>query len=56
MDPRTGQIYLDVSEEEAKKRDLVTIPKDALENVINMNRKQRRAWAAQQRKKERAGG
>jgi hypothetical protein len=50
MDSRTGHIYPDVSDEEAKKRDLVLIPNDQLEGVINMNRKQRRAWAAQQRR------
>lgn len=53
MDPRTGQIYLDVPEEEAKKRGLVPIPKEDAEQVINMNRKQRRTWAAKQRKRAR---
>lgn len=51
MNPMTGEIHFDVLEEEAKRRGLVQIPRDDLERVVNMNRKQRRAWAAQQRKK-----
>jgi len=50
MDAKTGQIYLNVSKEEAKKRGLVPIPADQAEKVINMNRRERRAWAAQQRR------
>lgn len=55
MNPNTGEIHFNVTDEDAKKRGLVTIPEDQLERVVNMNRKQRRAWAAQQRRKERAG-
>lgn len=51
MNPNTGEIHFDVSEEDAKKRGLVPIPKSDLEGVVNMNRKQRRAWAAKQRKR-----
>lgn len=51
MNPNTGEIHLNVTEEEAKKRGLVPIPEKDAERVINMNRRQRRAWAAQQRRK-----
>lgn len=54
MNPNTGEIHIDVIEAEAKRRGLVPIPNEQLERVINMNRKQRRAWAAQRRRKERA--
>lgn len=56
MDPKTGQIYEVADEEEARKRGLIPIPRDQEERVRGMNRRQRRAWAAQQRRKERAGG
>lgn len=56
MDPNTGRIYQVENEEEARKRGLVPIPQHELAEVKAMNRKQRRAWAAQQRKKEKAGG
>lgn len=52
MNPNTGEIHLNVSDEDAKKRGLVPIPDGDVERVINMNRKQRRAWAAQQRRKK----
>lgn len=55
MDPNSGRIYQVENEEEARKRGLVPIPADELSAVRGMNRKQRRAWAAQQRKKESAG-
>lgn len=53
MNPHTGEIHFDVLEADAKKRGLIPIPKEDLERVVNMNRKQRRAWAAQQRKAKR---
>lgn len=51
MNPNTGEIHLGVLEEDAKRRGLVPIPEADAESVINMNRKQRRAWAARQRAK-----
>jgi hypothetical protein len=53
MDDR-GHIYPDVTEEEAKKRNLIPIPKSDEERVFNMNRHERRKWAAQQRKARRS--
>ena len=50
MDPNSGKIFDNITEEEAKKRGLIPIPNDQLAAVRGMNRKQRRAWAAQQRK------
>lgn len=50
MNPNTGEIHFNVSDEDVKKKGLVPIPPDALERVVNMNRKQRRAWASRQRK------
>lgn len=44
-----GNIVL-ATPEEAKRRDLTPIPDDQLQAVMNMNRKQRRAWAAQMRR------
>lgn len=52
MDPRTGRIYQVDNEEEARKRGLIPIPPEEEATVRGMNRKQRRAWAAQQRRKE----
>jgi hypothetical protein len=54
VNPNTGEIHIDVSEADAKKRGLIPIPGNELEGLINKNRKQRRAWAAQQRKKAKA--
>ena len=51
MNPDTGHIHFGVPEVDAKKRGLVPIPDEDIERVVNMNRKQRRAWAAQQRKR-----
>ena len=45
-----GNIYKNVSDAEAQKRNLISIPVDQQEAVLKMNRRQRRAWAAQQRK------
>jgi hypothetical protein len=56
MDPNTGRIYEVKDEEDAKKRGLIPIPKDEYGKVVAMNRKQRRAWAAQQRRKQVPGG
>lgn len=56
MDANTGHIHVGVIEEEAKRRGLVPIPNEEAEAVINMNRRQRRAWAARQRKAQRAKG
>ena len=55
MNPNTGEIHFNVTEDDVKKRGLVPIPDGELENVVNMNRKQRRAWAAKQRKKAHGG-
>lgn len=52
MDPNTGRIYQVESEEEARKRGLIPIPPEDEERVRSMNRKERRAWAAQQRRKD----
>lgn len=54
MNPNTGEIHLDVTAEDAKKRGLIPVPAAEAEGLINKNRKQRRAWAAQQRKKAKA--
>lgn len=56
MDPNTGRIYQVENDEEARKRGLIPIPESELPAVRGMNRKQRRAWAAQQRRKEQPGG
>lgn len=53
MDPNSGRIYEVRDEDDARKRGLVPIPADQLDVVRSMNRRQRRAWAAQQRKAER---
>jgi hypothetical protein len=55
MDAR-GNIYTGVTVEEIKAKNLVEIPADQEQAVRGMNRKQRRAWYSQQRKKVRAGG
>ena len=49
MDSRTGEIYLNVTPEQMAKPDMIEIPAGELESVVNMNRHQRRAWAAQRR-------
>ncbi len=51
MDPNSGRIY-EVSEEEARQRGLIPISASEEAAVRGMNRHQRRAWAAQQRKQE----
>lgn len=51
MHPNTGHIYEVENAEDARKRGLIPIPPDQLEAVHAMNRKQRRAWAAKQRRK-----
>lgn len=53
MDPNTGRIYQVENDEEARKRGLVPIPAGELAAVQGMNRHERRAWAARQRKKGR---
>lgn len=55
MDANTGHIHFNALEEEIKKKALVPIPTNELEDVVNMNRKQRRAWAAMMRRKENPG-
>lgn len=55
MDPNTGRIYQVEDEAEARRRGLVPIPREQEPAVRGMNRRERRAWAAQQRKKERPG-
>lgn len=50
MNPNTGEIHFNVTDEDVKKKGLVPIPSMQLEGVVNMNRKQRRAWAARQRR------
>lgn len=51
MDPRTGEIVEVKDILEACAKGLVPIPGHEVESVRAMNRKQRRAWAAQQRKR-----
>lgn len=53
MDDR-GNIYFDQTPEQVKAKNLIAIPKSEEERVFAMNRKQRRAWAAQQRQKAKA--
>jgi hypothetical protein len=55
MDPNSGKIYRDILEEDARKHGLVPIPAEDEQRVQGMNRHQRRAWAAQQRKKAARG-
>lgn len=55
MDPNSGKIYRDIDEEAARKHGLVPIPPEDEARVQGMNRHQRRAWAAQQRKKASGG-
>ncbi len=50
MDPNSGRIYQVTNEEVARKAGLIPIPHDEEQRVREMNRKQRRAWAAQQRR------
>lgn len=50
MNPNTGEIHFNLLEEDVKKRGLVPIVEADLERVVNMNRHERRKWAAQQRK------
>lgn len=50
MDPNSGKIYRDIEEAVAKKHGLVPIPPEDEKRVQGMNRHERRAWAAQQRK------
>lgn len=53
MDTKTGKIYaadeFDRLPAEIRGR-LIGIPDDQIDEVRSMNRKQRRAWAAQQRR------
>lgn len=55
MDPNSGRIYTGDEIEKIKdpkvKGRLVPIPDGDLTRVQGMNRKQRRAWAAEQRRK-----
>ncbi len=55
MDPNSGKIYRDIEEAVAKKHGLVPIPTEDEQRVQGMNRHERRAWAAQQRKKATGG-
>lgn len=54
MDPNSGKIYdldkINMNEGEARAKGLVPIPPDQEREVRGMNRQQRRAWAAQQRR------
>ena len=50
MDDR-GNIYFDQTPEQVKAKNLIAIPADQEARVRGMNRHQRRAWAAEQRKK-----
>lgn len=54
MDARSGHIHIGLLREEIERRKLVEIPDEQAEAIINMNRKQRRAWAAQQRRADRS--
>ena len=49
MQPNTGRIYTDVTEEQAKKRGLVPIPAAKVAEVTAMNLQQRRTWAAREK-------
>ncbi len=53
MDDRTGHIYEETDSELQKvpERNRVPIPAGEVERVTGMNRKQRRRWAREQRKK-----
>ncbi len=51
MDPNTCRIYQVANEEEARRRGLIPIPPEEEQRVRGMNRKERRAWAARQRRK-----
>ena len=53
MDPNSGKIYRNIDEATAVLHGLVPIPPEDEQRVQGMNRHQRRAWAAQQRKKPR---
>ena len=54
MDPNSGKIYdlekIGMTPDEAKRKGLVPIPKTQEPHVQQMNRHDRRAWAARQRK------
>ena len=52
MDPKTGQIVHVEDALEAERRGLVPIPDGEVDRVRRMNRKARRAWAANQRRIE----
>lgn len=56
MDANTGRIYADVTEEQAKKRGLIPIPKAKLAEVTEMNTQERRTWAAREKVKARKDG
>ena len=49
MNPNTQQIIDDPTDEQIEREKLVPIPPDQIDAVRGMNRKQRRAWLAQQR-------
>jgi hypothetical protein len=55
MDSKTGQIYLEPTKEQMANPDMVEIPREDLETVINMNRRARRAWAAKKRRAVKRG-
>ncbi len=50
----SGRIYDNPPAELVKAKNLIMIPADQEERVRSMNRHQRRAWAAEQRKKAKA--
>jgi predicted Zn-dependent protease len=50
MDPNSGKIYRDIDDATAQKHGLVAIPPEDEKRVQSMNRHERRAWAARQRK------
>ena len=52
MNPDTGEIRKLIEMSEEEKKTYVPIPEDQLKRVTRMNRKARRAWAAQQKKRK----
>jgi hypothetical protein len=51
MDPKTGRIVHVENDETARRLGLIPIPADELPAVRAMNRKQRRAWARNQQRR-----
>lgn len=56
MDEQTGRIYKEDEVPEDRRKHMISIPHGDLGRVTKMNRKQRRAWAAEQRHEAKGGG